>query len=59
MCFRSRDSLFDQRIDVSFGVQARYSGVNGLIEIVAVGEGLVSQMMGFEIAPQARREQVE
>jgi hypothetical protein len=25
--------------------------VNGLIEIVAVGEGLVSQMMGFEIAP--------
>src|SRR5580700_774732 len=47
----SRDSLFDQRIDVSFGVQARYSGVNGLIEIVAVGEGLVSQMMGFEIAP--------
>jgi hypothetical protein len=22
-----------------------------LIEIVAVGEGLVSQMMGFEIAP--------
>jgi hypothetical protein len=47
----SRDSLFDQRIDVSLGVQACYRGVNGLVEIVGAGEGLVGQMMGFEITP--------
>ena len=47
----AENTLFDQRTDVSLGVQGGYSGVNGPVEIVGVGEGLVGQMMGFEIAP--------
>ena len=34
--------------------QVRYSGVDGPVEIVGVGEGLVGQMMGFEIAPDGQ-----
>jgi hypothetical protein len=32
-------------------VQDGKSGVSGPVDIVGVGEGLVDQMMGFEIAP--------
>jgi hypothetical protein len=47
----SRDSLFDQRTDVSLSVQGDNRGVNGPVEVVGVGEGLVGEMVGFEIAP--------
>jgi hypothetical protein len=47
----SRDSLFDQRTDVSLSVQGGDSGVNGVVEVVGVGESLVGQVMGFKIAP--------
>ncbi|MGY3614113.1 hypothetical protein ACVJGD_000309 [Bradyrhizobium sp. USDA 10063] len=47
----SRDSLFSQRIDVSLGVQGGYGGVDGSIESFGIGEGLVGQMMSFEIVP--------
>ena len=46
-----RRFLFDQRIDVSLGVQAGYGGVDGAIEVLGLGEGLVGQMMRFEIVP--------
>lgn len=47
----SRDSLFDQRTDISLSVQGDNRGVNGPVEVVGVGEGLVGEMVGFEIAP--------
>lgn len=47
----SRDSLFDQRIDGSLGIQGGYGGVDGAVEGVGVGESLVGEMMRFEIAP--------
>jgi hypothetical protein len=46
-----RDSLFDQRIDASLGVQGGYGGVDGSIESFDIGEGLMGQMMRFEIVP--------
>ena len=47
----SRDSLFDQRIGVSLGVQGGYGGVDGAIRSLGVGKGLVGQMMRVEIVP--------
>src|SRR5215211_756836 len=47
----SRDSLFDQRIDVSLGVQGGYGGMDGAIQGLGVSKGLVGQMMRFEIVP--------
>src|SRR5271165_5243079 len=49
--FHGRDSLIDQRTAVSLGVQGGHSGVNGSVEIVGVSEGLMGEMMSFEIAP--------
>jgi hypothetical protein len=46
-----RDSLLDQRIDVSLDVQGVYGGVDGSVESLDIGEGLVGQMMRFEIVP--------
>jgi hypothetical protein len=57
----SRDSLFDQRIDVSLDVQSGYGGVDDAIERVGVGAivallawiGLLSSTMmtGFNCTP--------
>jgi hypothetical protein len=41
----------DQRIDVSLDVQGANRGVDGSVESLDIGEGLVGQMMRFEIAP--------
>jgi hypothetical protein len=41
----------DQRIDVSFDVQGVYGGVDGSVESLDIGEGLVGQMMRLEIVP--------
>jgi hypothetical protein len=46
-----RDSLLDQRIDVSLDVQGVYGGGDGSVESLDIGEGLVGQMMRFEIVP--------
>jgi hypothetical protein len=46
-----RDSLLDQRIDVSLDVQGVDGGVDGSVESLDIGEGLVGQMMRFEIVP--------
>lgn len=47
----SRDSLIDQRIDASLPVECRHGGVDGAVEGFGVGEGLVGQMMRFEVVP--------
>jgi hypothetical protein len=46
-----KDSLSDQRIDVSLDVQGVYGDVGGSLESLDIGEGLVCQMMRFEIVP--------
>ena len=47
----SRDSLVAHRIAVSLGVQVGDGAVNGLVEDVWVGEGLVGEMMDLEVTP--------
>ena len=47
----SRDSFVDQRIDVSLRVQGFHGCVDVPFEGGNIGEGLVGQMMRFEIVP--------
>ena len=47
----SRDSLVFQRIAISLHVQVGDSAVDGGIEGFGVGEGLVGEVMGFEVMP--------
>ena len=49
-----RDSLVDQRIGSSLVVQGFHGCVDGAIEIVVIGEGLVGEMVRLEIAPDER-----
>ena len=47
----SRDSLLGQRIWFSFVVQSFDGVVDGAVEDFCVGEGLMDEIMGFEVAP--------
>ena len=47
----SRDSAIDQRFDGALPVQGLHGGVDAAIESSGVGEGLVGEMMRFEIVP--------
>src|SRR5271166_7115728 len=47
----SRDSKVCQRLAGAFGVQGRNGMANGVFENGFVGEGLVGEVMGFEVAP--------
>ena len=47
----SRDSLVGQRIWLSFDVQGLDGVVDGAVEDFCVSEGLMGEIMGFEVAP--------
>ena len=47
----SRDSLLGQRMCFSFEVQGGDGVVDGSVEGLRVGEGLVGEVMGFKVAP--------
>lgn len=47
----SRDSLVGQRIAISFDVQYHDGLMDGRVEALDVGEGLMREMMGFQIMP--------
>ena len=47
----SRDSLVAQRLWFPFEVQGLDGVVDGLVEDVCVGEGLMGEIVGFEVAP--------
>jgi len=47
----SRDSWLGQRDGHAFSVEIADGGVDGLVECVAVGEGLVSEVMRLEVMP--------
>ena len=47
----SRDSLVGQRIWFSFEVQSLDGVVDVAVEDFRVGEGLMGEIMGFEVSP--------
>ena len=49
----SRDSLAGQQMALSLCVEGSDGGVDGAIERVGIGEGLVSEVVGLEVAPDA------
>src|SRR4051794_15647585 len=49
---RSSDSLVGRRMAVSFGIELRDSVGDGTVEVIRAGEGLVSEMMSLQVAPE-------
>jgi hypothetical protein len=49
--FRSRDSQFGQRIGHALAFEFGNGIMDGLFERGGVGEGLVGEVIGFEIVP--------
>ena len=47
----SRDSLLGQRIRLSFDVQSLDGVVDGAVEVFGVGEGLMGEVVGFQVSP--------
>src|SRR3954467_5483636 len=48
----SSSSMVSQRMAASFGIEFPDGVVDGLIEVVRSGEGLVSEMMPLQVAPE-------
>ncbi len=48
----SSDSLSGQRIAVALGVELGDSAVDGAVEVIRAGEGLVGQVMPLQVAPE-------
>src|SRR4051812_27428496 len=48
----SSDSLVGQRMAVSFGIELHDSVGDGTVEVIRAGEGLVSEMMSLQVAPE-------
>ena len=44
--------MVSQRIAASFGIECPDGVVDGLIEVVRSGEGLVSEVMPLQVAPE-------
>src|SRR5689334_6814421 len=49
----SSSSMVSQRMVASFGIEFPDGVVDGLIEVVRSGEGLVSEVMPLQVAPEA------
>src|SRR3954470_4255818 len=49
---RSSDSLVRQRMAVSFGIEFYHGLVDSAVEVIRAGEGLVSEMMSLQVAPE-------
>jgi hypothetical protein len=49
----SRDSLVGQRMAISLGVEGLDGVVDGAVERLGIDEGLVSEVVSFEVAPGA------
>ena len=43
--------LISQRIGASFMIQLQHCLMDGAVQVIGTAEGLMSQMMAFEIAP--------
>src|SRR3954452_7236823 len=52
MVLLSSSSMVSQRMAASFGIEFPDGVVDGLIEVVRSGEGLVSEMMPLQVAPE-------
>jgi hypothetical protein len=48
----SSDSLVGQRMAVSFGIEFHDSFMDGAVEVIRAGEGVMSEMMPLQVAPE-------
>ncbi len=44
--------LVDPRMAVSFGIELHDSFMDGAVEVIRAGEGLVSEVMPLQVAPE-------